>query len=161
MKGIKAFSLLTFCVLFLCSSTLQSTELAIDSLVEFDLIGIYDVEAVETDQFAEEKYQITADASGHVYTVSVAGGQSRQGVSLYLGQALVSIPAIHGYQLLFKTGPFPYGFIFKKPQGYLIEYMKDLDGGIGVFIRIETVDDDYLTAVHEALDILSRFRPAE
>ncbi|MEK7258917.1 MAG: hypothetical protein AAB211_03880 [Pseudomonadota bacterium] len=164
MEGRKYHAVNFLCAaLLLLGSAAQSAELAIDGLVEFDLIGVYQVEAVTPEGFAQEQYQITIDGTSRVYTVSVSNNMSRQGVRGYYSQALDSIPLIHHYELIFTTslGPAPSGFIFKKPEGYLVEYMKDLKGGLGVFIKTETDGEDYLTAVHEALDILSRFRPGE
>lgn len=162
MKGRKYHAANFLCAsLLLLGSAAQSAELAIDGLVEFNLIARYDVEAVTPEGFAQEQYQITIDGSPRVYTVSVSNDMSRQGTRLYYSQALESIPLIHHYELIFTTSlsPGPSGFIFKKPEGYLVEYMKDLEGGLGVFIRTEIDGEDYLSAVHEALDILSRFRP--
>lgn len=162
MKGLKYHAArLLSASLLLFSSITQSAELAIDGLVEFDLIGVYQVDAVAPEGHAEEQYQITISDTSRVYTVSVSNRLSRQGTRIYYGQALESIPLIHHYELIFTTslGPGPSGFIFKKPDGYLVEYMKDLKGGLGVFIKTETDGEDYLTAVHEALDILWRFRP--
>ncbi|MES3007272.1 MAG: hypothetical protein V4751_05825 [Pseudomonadota bacterium] len=162
MEGRKYHAANFLCAaLLLLGSAAQSAELAIDGLVEFDLIGDYQVEAVAPEGLAEEQYQITINDTSRVYIVSVSNRLSRQGTRIYYGQALESIPLILHYELIFTTSldPGPSGFIFKKPDGYLVEYMKDIEGGLGVFIRTETDGEDYLTAVHEALDILSRFRP--
>lgn len=137
----------------LCAHTTRAAE---SSIVEFELLAGYESEQVPADDFFEEKYSVFSSRSQITYTVGAASSSSRQGVRLYHQQALASIPLIHNYELIFESER-PLGFIFKKPDGYLIEYMRDVGQSTGVYISVEIQGDEYLHAVHEALDILSRF----
>lgn len=129
-----------------------------DSIVNYVEIGRYDLYSVEPEKYAIEQYKVQSNEN-RVYIVTIRPSHCRRGIHLYYEQALDSIPAIHGYELVFTTPDSfsPRGYIFRTDNGYLLEYMKDFQGCVAKYIKAEIQGEEYLSAIHEALDILSRF----
>lgn len=148
-------------MIFLILISIQSLSIAAEATsVEFEFRGRYIFEQLEADEFNLEQYRVTVKESGNTYRIRV-NDTSRRGVFNYFSQALQSIPLIHDYELIYQTPVTlgQIGFVFKTDKGFQVEYMKDLEAYRGIYLSTEIESQDYLTVIHEALDILNLFTP--
>ena len=103
------------------------------------------------------RYLVTSNESKNIYEVNFREAHCRRGVSLYFTQALESIPAIYEYELEYSTPLFmrPLGYIFRKPEGYFVEYLSEISDCYGVYISTSLSGVSLLPAIHEIQHLMS------